>query len=246
MSATRKAITKADRPGNFTILQWRTSSHQPAWPVCTTSVCWHTSCWHFCSCTSHKTIPSLSELAVTQHCFSVLGFVFPIAIGFTQVWVMMARIGSKKIMIILRVLKSLESIVKYLFYYMHIIPAVYQLVVDLAFYEKNNNGYLLDGFCLLPIWRTLWLAGSEISARHFTAVMSKGQWQIVQIKIYSEQCIPKHWGFFLKGRTSLDYIWSNVLSFLHAIQLTISNFFLEILTNIFSSSCHLYINISLF
>ena len=64
---------------------------------------------------------------------------------------MMARIGSKKIMIILRVLKSLESIVKYLFYYMHIIPAVYQLVVDLAFYEKNNNGYLLDGFCLLPI-----------------------------------------------------------------------------------------------
>ena len=64
--ATSRAITKADRPLNLTIFHCRMSSHQPAWPVCTTSVCWHTCCWHFCSCSSHKTIPFLRELFVTQ------------------------------------------------------------------------------------------------------------------------------------------------------------------------------------
>ena len=67
VSATSRAITKADLPENFTIFHCRMNIIQPAWPVCTTSVCWHTCCWHFCSCSSHKTIPPLKELVVTQH-----------------------------------------------------------------------------------------------------------------------------------------------------------------------------------
>ena len=39
---------------------------------------------------------------------------------------------------------------KIYFFYVHIIPAVYQLAVDLAFQENKNN-YLLYGFSLLPI-----------------------------------------------------------------------------------------------
>ena len=66
VSATSRAITKADHPDNFTIFHCRMSTFQPAWPVCTTSVCWHTCCWHFCSCSSHKTIPSKRELFVTR------------------------------------------------------------------------------------------------------------------------------------------------------------------------------------
>ena len=59
--ATIRAITKADPPCNYTIFHCRMSSRQPAWPVCTTSECWHTRCWHFCSCSSHQTIPSLRD-----------------------------------------------------------------------------------------------------------------------------------------------------------------------------------------
>ena len=66
VSATSRAITKADLPENFTIFHSRMSTTQPTWPVCTTSECWHTCCGHFCSCSSHKTIPSLRELVVTQ------------------------------------------------------------------------------------------------------------------------------------------------------------------------------------
>ena len=90
--ATGVTITKADRPGNFTIFCCRMSSIEPARPICTTSVCWHTRCWHFCSCSSHKTIPSLRELVVTQYCIVRCYVSFP-SIGFTQVLIMIARIG---------------------------------------------------------------------------------------------------------------------------------------------------------
>ena len=59
--ATFDTITKADLPVNFIVFHCRMSIIQPAWEICTTSWCWHTHCWHFCSCSSHKTIPSLGE-----------------------------------------------------------------------------------------------------------------------------------------------------------------------------------------
>ena len=65
--ATCRTIAKADRPGNFTIFHYRMSTIQPAWPVCTTFVCWYTCCWHFSSGSSHKTVPSLGEWVVTKH-----------------------------------------------------------------------------------------------------------------------------------------------------------------------------------
>ena len=52
---TRRTISKADLPDNFTIFHCRMSTIQPAWPLCTTSVCWHTCCWHFGSCSIHVT-----------------------------------------------------------------------------------------------------------------------------------------------------------------------------------------------
>ena len=91
--ATRIAITKANRPENFTIFKCRMSSIQPAWPVCTTSKCLHTPCWHFCSCSSHKTIPSLRELVVTQIWSVYRCSVTALSIGTTQVFIMIARIG---------------------------------------------------------------------------------------------------------------------------------------------------------
>ena len=93
--ATINAITKADLPGNFTIVHCRMSIIQPAWPACTTSVCWHTCCLHFCSCSSHKTIPSLREYMVTQNWSRWRCLVNFISIGFTQVFIMIARIGCK-------------------------------------------------------------------------------------------------------------------------------------------------------
>ena len=47
VSATRRAITKADYSLNFTIFHCRMNTFQSAWPVCTTSVGWHARCWHF-------------------------------------------------------------------------------------------------------------------------------------------------------------------------------------------------------
>ena len=91
--AISRAITKAHHPAKFTFFHCRMSSRQPAWPVSTTPECLHTLCWHSCSCGSYKTIPSLTELAVTQHFFC---FGFCVSIGFTQVWVMMARISYKE------------------------------------------------------------------------------------------------------------------------------------------------------
>ena len=75
-------ITKAYRPGNFTIFHWRMSTIQPTWEVCTTSECWHTRCWHFCSCSSHKTIPSLKEFSVAEFCMNGC-FVTALSIGIT-------------------------------------------------------------------------------------------------------------------------------------------------------------------
>ena len=92
--ATSMATTKADLPCNYTIFHCRMSSHQPAWPFCTTSVCWHTRCWHFCSCSSHQTIPSLREWTVT-YLWTVRCWVTFLSIGITQVFIMMARIGYK-------------------------------------------------------------------------------------------------------------------------------------------------------
>ena len=93
-SAIGKAITKADRPSNFTIFHCRMSTIQPAWPGCATSVCWHTRCWHFCSCISHKTIPFLRELVVTQ-LWTMRCYVSYLSIGITKVFIMKARIGCE-------------------------------------------------------------------------------------------------------------------------------------------------------
>ena len=90
--ATIIAIAKADCSSNFTIFHCRMSIIQPTWPLCTTSICWHTRCWHFCSCSSHKTIPSFRELAVTQ-LWTVRCYVAYLSIGITQVFIMKARIG---------------------------------------------------------------------------------------------------------------------------------------------------------
>ena len=92
--ATGATITKADLPGNFTIFCCRMSSIQPAWPICTTSVCWHTRCWHFCSCSFHKTIPSLRKKVVTQ-LFSDKCCVTYLSIGLTQVTILIARIDCQ-------------------------------------------------------------------------------------------------------------------------------------------------------
>ena len=88
--ATSNAITKADRPWNFTIFHSRMRTIQPAWPVCTTFVCFHTFSWHFCSRSSHKTIPSLRESVVTQTFFFSITY---LSIGISQVFIMIARIG---------------------------------------------------------------------------------------------------------------------------------------------------------
>ena len=92
--ATSKAITKADLPFNFTIFHCRMSVSQPAWPVCTTFVCWHMRCWHFCSCSSYKTIPFPMKLLVTQP-WTVRCWVTHLSISITQIFIMIAMIGYK-------------------------------------------------------------------------------------------------------------------------------------------------------
>ena len=92
--ATVRTIPKADLPFNFTIFHCRMSIIQPTWPVCTTSVCWHTRCWHFCTSSPHKTIPSLRELAVTQ-LWTVRCYVMYLSISITQVFIIIAMIGCK-------------------------------------------------------------------------------------------------------------------------------------------------------
>ena len=92
ISATGSTMTKADLSLNFTIFHCRMSSIQPAWPDCTTSENWHTRYWHFCSCSSHKTIPSLKKLAVTQLWSCDVTY---LSFGITQVFIMIAGIGCK-------------------------------------------------------------------------------------------------------------------------------------------------------
>ena len=91
------SFTKADLFGSFTIFHCRMGIIQPARVDCTTSVVWHPCCWHFCSSSSHKTIPSLRELFVTQ-LWTVKCFVTFLSIGFTQVFIMIARIRYKVIL----------------------------------------------------------------------------------------------------------------------------------------------------
>ena len=91
--AIRSTISKADLPVNYTIFHCRMSTIQPAWPVCTTSVCWHTRCWHSCSCSSHKTIPSPGEWVVTQRWFKYRCTVTALSIGITQVLIIITWVG---------------------------------------------------------------------------------------------------------------------------------------------------------
>ena len=81
--AAAYTITKAYRPENFTIFHWRMSTIQPTWEACITSECWHTRCWHFCSCSSHKTIPSIKEFVVTRKRLTDGCFVTALSIGIT-------------------------------------------------------------------------------------------------------------------------------------------------------------------
>ena len=104
----RWMITKADRPLNFTIFHCRMSTIQPAWRDCTTSVCWHIRCWQLCSCSSHKTIPSLREWVVAQLWIERWNVIY-LSIGFTQVSIMIARISCKMKMRIAKGLILLKS-----------------------------------------------------------------------------------------------------------------------------------------
>ena len=88
-------IIKADRSENLTIFHCRMSTIQPTWPVCTTSECLHTRCWHFRSCSSHKTIPSLLEIFVTEIHNRVIFFGTYFPVGIIKILVMVARIGYK-------------------------------------------------------------------------------------------------------------------------------------------------------
>ena len=92
-SATGGTTTKADHPANFTIFHCRMSTIQPAWEVCTTTVHWHTGCWHFCSCSSHKTIPSFGEWVVTQRWSMYRCNVSALSIAITQVLIMITWVG---------------------------------------------------------------------------------------------------------------------------------------------------------
>ena len=89
--ATGETITKADFLGNFTISHCRMSTIQPTWPVCTTSVCWDTCCWHFCSCSSHKTIPPL-KLSVTRRWIMVGCYVIAFSFRICQICVVVTTI----------------------------------------------------------------------------------------------------------------------------------------------------------
>ena len=86
-------VTKADPPGNFTIFQSRMSTIQPARVGCSTFKCWYTCCWHFCSCSSHKSIPSLGELFVTQLWAISRCRVTALSIGLAQFFIIITQIG---------------------------------------------------------------------------------------------------------------------------------------------------------
>ena len=88
-------VTKADPPGNFTIFQSRMSTIQPARVGCSTFKCWYTCCWHFCSCSSHKSIPSLGELFVTQLWAISRCRVTALSIGLAQFFIIITQIGLR-------------------------------------------------------------------------------------------------------------------------------------------------------
>ena len=92
--ATIRTITKADFPGNNTISQrWMLEAFtQPAWEVCTTVVWFHTRYWHFCSSSSHKTIPSLNEHIVTQRTIGRCRVTF-FSVKLCQISVVVTTIG---------------------------------------------------------------------------------------------------------------------------------------------------------
>ena len=96
VSTTGVTITEADDPANFTIFHCRMSTIQPAWPVCTTAVWFHARCWHFCSCSSRKTIPSLSETFITEIHYRVIFCGTDLSVGLSQVLVRIARISYKE------------------------------------------------------------------------------------------------------------------------------------------------------
>ena len=130
---------KADRSFDFTVFYLRMSALQPPWPVCSTSESWHGRCWHFCSCSSHKTIPSLREFVVAKYWTILRCFVTALSFGITQVFVIIARIDYK---------------VKWRCQ-LALILAVYQLVNHLtAFYQTilNNDNEI---FLLITILRIL-------------------------------------------------------------------------------------------
>ena len=92
---TGGTTTEADFLANFTIFHCRMSTIQPAWPVCTTAVWFYTLRWHFCSCRSHKTIPSLLETFITQMRTRVIFCGTDLSVGLGQILVRIARIGYK-------------------------------------------------------------------------------------------------------------------------------------------------------
>ena len=86
-------VTKADPSWKFTIFQSRMSTIQPARVGCSTFKCWYACCWHFCSCSSHKSIPSLGELFVTQLWAISRCRVTALSIGLAQFFIIITRIG---------------------------------------------------------------------------------------------------------------------------------------------------------
>ena len=66
---------------------------QPARVGCATSERFHWRCWHFCSCSSHKTIPSL-QFPVTR-LLILVSTVTAFSLKITQVFVFIARIDCK-------------------------------------------------------------------------------------------------------------------------------------------------------
>ena len=69
------------------------STIQPTRDGCTTSERFHLRCWHFCSCSSHKTIPSIDSLVTRLVILESMVTAFSLKI--TQVFVFIARIDWK-------------------------------------------------------------------------------------------------------------------------------------------------------
>ena len=134
--ATSRAITKADRLFNFTISHRRMSTIQPAWPVCTTSECWHTRCWHFCPCSSLKTIPSLKELLVTPLLFPGC-YVIALSTAIIQALMIITWVGWKRLN---RNSKNVKESKVNIFPWHLLQNQLNKKQTALAFFEKKNYG----------------------------------------------------------------------------------------------------------